>query len=171
MAQHISPTDLAVAIHLATASGTFQTLAKQMATSASQVHKAVARLQSAGLVLPESRQVNRAALLEFLTHGVRYAFAVQPGRPTLGIPTAHSAPPLDAEIDAVDACVWPSPDGDTIGRGIRPLYPGAVHLRERAPETYRLLALVDAIRVGGARERALAVERIAERLRLPARAA
>ncbi|MFN2326977.1 MAG: MarR family transcriptional regulator, partial [Gemmatimonadales bacterium] len=94
---------------------------------------------------------------EFLRHGVRYAFPAVTGRATRGVPTAHAGPALRERFDSADALVWPDHSGDSFGPSIAPLYPGATGLPERAPEVYRLLTLVDAIRAGRARERGMAI--------------
>jgi hypothetical protein len=47
---------------------------------------------------------------------------------------------------------------------VTPLYAAAVRLPERCPSLYESLALVDALRVGQARERKLAVEALAQKL-------
>ena len=47
-----------------------------------------------------------------------------------------------------------------MGWEIEPLYGGAIHLPDRAPDTYRMLTLIDAIRIGRARERNLAIEEL-----------
>ena len=49
-----------------------------------------------------------------------------------------------------------------------PLYRAAIHLPERCPSVYESLALVDALRVGRARERKLAAEALAEKLKATA---
>ncbi|MEQ1690999.1 MAG: hypothetical protein ABMA00_06930, partial [Gemmatimonas sp.] len=127
-----------------------------LGSSRSQAHAAIRRLRLAGLLRPDTMVVNRHQLLEFVLFGAKYAFPVRPGLVVRGVPTAHSAPALAEHIDAVDQLVWPSAHGDMIGESIEPLYPGAPELPQRAPETYRLLTLVDALRVGRARDRTLA---------------
>ena len=52
--------------------------------------------------------------------------------------------------------VWPDPDGKVRGESITPLYDGAAAAGRRDDRLYRALALVDALRVGGARERRIA---------------
>ena len=61
--------------------------------------------------------------------------------------------------------VWPHPEGDVRGEGLEPLYPSAVDAARRDGRLYECLALVDAIRVGRAREKALAIELLAKRIR------
>lgn len=104
------------------------------------------------------------ALLEFLVGGVPYAFPAEPGPETRGIPTAHSAPPLVGEIGADGAVVWPSAEGHVRGASVRPLYPGAPALARHNVRLYELLAIVDALRIGRARERQRAKALLHERL-------
>jgi hypothetical protein len=51
------------------------------------------------------------------------------------------------------------------GESLVPLYDGAPQLASTAPELYELLTLVDAIRVGRARERKMATEALDARLK------
>jgi hypothetical protein len=107
-------------------------------------------------VLPESKRLDRKALIDFLSHGVRYAFFPVLGPETRGVPTAHSAPPLADRIVSDDRIVWPSAQGRVRGSSLLPLYPGAPGLPERSPSLYEMLTLVDDGREGhsgAARER------------------
>jgi hypothetical protein len=121
-------------------------------------------LAAAGLLRPGTRTVNRLALREFLEHGVRYAFPARPGIEARGVPTAHAAPPLSSHIVSAHAYVWPSAAGPSSGQSVTPLYPAAIRLPDRCPSVYESLALVDALRVGQARERKLAAEVLARKL-------
>ena len=161
------PFDVALALRLIKPAGTLAELARELGVQASQVHQSLRRLDAAGLVLPGSRNANRAALREFVEHGVRYAFPARPGSGTVGIPTAHSGPDLSDRISAADAYVWPAAGvrGAIRGVAVEPLYKGAPLLKETSPETYRLLTLVDVFRVGRSRERALAAKHFHEALK------
>jgi predicted transcriptional regulator len=73
----LKPQDLLVALKLLTAAEedrTFPRLAAALGMSASEVHASVKRAVASGLVNPEARTARKAALLEFLVHGVRYVF-------------------------------------------------------------------------------------------------
>lgn len=120
---------------------------------------------NAGL-LHADREPNRAALLEFLTHGIKYAFPAKRGNLTRGMPTAHGAPPLAALIDSggEPLPVWPDPEGEVRGESFEPLYRSAPKAARRDPQLYEILCLVDAIRGGRARERTLAEKLLRERL-------
>jgi hypothetical protein len=165
----LRPLDVAVAIRLAQTPGaTFEALGRDLFMSTSTAHEAVKRLEAAQLVVRGSRRVNRLALREFLEHGVRYAFPATVAAQVQGVPTAHSGPPLAAQIVAVDPVVWPAAHGPVRGAGVTPLLARAAELPEHCPELYEALTLVDALRVGRARERTLASAALRERLRPPA---
>lgn len=153
----LKPVDIAVGLRLTEIpEAKYEQLGSDLGISASTAHASVRRLQESGLVRPSSRTVNRLAFREFLEHGVRYAFPARPGAMVRGVPTAHAAPPLAGHIIAEDTFVWPSVSGTSTGRAIAPLYPQATELPERCPSVYESLTLVDALRVGRARERKLA---------------
>ncbi len=135
-------------------------LANELEMSASEVHASLKRSLSSGLYNPDSRRENRAALLEFLTHGVRYVFPALPGPIRVGLPTSYAAEPLRKRIqfDPQEAPVMPLLDGPCRGPEIAPLYPSAPKAAQKDERLHRLLALVDALRSGRARERKIATE-------------
>ena len=145
-------------------------LGEELAASASQVHAALQRLDLAGLLKPDRRSANARALLEFLQAGVRYAFPAQRGPLRAGIPTAYSAAPLNTVVDAIDVVVWPAPQHPQAVQGfsLTPLHPRAPLLLERSPDTYRLLTIVDALRLGDPRVRTHARQALEQALSGPA---
>lgn len=167
----LRPHDVAVALQLTLTPGApYQVLATAVGLSRGEAHNVVKRLATARLVRPADRKVNLGALLEFVTAGVPYAFPGELGPETRGVPTAYSAPPLAAEIPATDAVVWPSADGTVRGASLQPLYPGAPATPQRNPKLYELLTLVDAMRIGRARERQRARTLLQDRLTAAANA-
>lgn len=162
----LKPLDVAVALRLAAVPGaSYEALSHDLLSSASTVHGAVKRLEAARLLIPGTRRVNQLALREFLDHGVRYAFPAEPGGEVRGVPTAYSAEPLASQIASADPLVWPVAGGLVRGARIIPLLPRAAELPERCPQLYQALALVDALRVGRARERNLASLALVDLLR------
>ncbi|MBK8003901.1 MAG: winged helix-turn-helix domain-containing protein [Gemmatimonadetes bacterium] len=158
----LKPADLVVALALAvrgeTAAMTYAGLGQALGLSSSTTHEAVRRLQAAGLLRPGTREPNAHALRDFVVYGVRHAFPPVLGREVQGVPTAHAGPIFRDVIDSSMPIVWPDAHGPVRGTGLTPLYPQATRLPERAPQVYELLTLVDALRVGRARERRVAVE-------------
>ena len=156
--------DIVLAIRLIRPASILAALAEELGVVPSQVHASLKRLAIAGLIRPGTRHSNRNSLREFIEHGIRYAFPVHVGRPARGIPTSHSAPLLAGHIDSADAFVWPAAHapGSVQGLSIAPLYAKAPMLAEKSPETYQAVALLDAFRVGNARERSIASQVLAE---------
>lgn len=168
----LKPQDLLVLLRLALVPEgdriTFQSLSVELGISASEVHAAVNRAKEVALVLKtrDGNVVNHKNLEEFVIHGVRYVFPAERGGLTRGVPTSHAAPPL-SRLFAKDELppVWPHPEGKVRGEALSPIYRSAPDAALRNRELYESLALVDAIRSGRARERALAVKEMSERLR------
>jgi hypothetical protein len=162
----MSPLDVVVLVKLCLQKGPISqmSLAKDLALSQSEISKSMARSRYAGLLYGAEHQVMRKGLMDFLIYGVRYAFPQQPGPIVRGIPTAHSAAPLADLIFSDEPYVWPSAFGHVRGHGIAPLYPKVVDAATRDPELYEALAMIDALRVGRARERNLAAEELKKRI-------
>jgi hypothetical protein len=166
----IGPLDIVVALRLTESAGTYAQVAEELNVVPSQVHLAVRRLSIAGLLRPGARSTNARSLLELLVHGIRFVFPVTKGPLTVGVPTAYSAPPLSAEVDAIDVLVWPAPLHATAVQGfsIAPLFRAAHTLIDRSPRTYQLLAVTDTLRLGDASMRLIASARMAQLLEVRA---
>jgi hypothetical protein len=143
-------------------------LAQALHISPSEVSESLQRSKFAGLIDPTKRLVRCQALLDFLIFGIRYVFPVQPGALVRGIPTAYSSTPLVTFIQSKESVVWPHPSGTLKGQSIEPLYPNAPEAALKDIALYELLALIDALRIGRARERELAVTELQQRLLNPA---
>lgn len=163
----MSPLDVVVLlkiISLGSSSWNQKPLAESLFMSQSEISKSVARSRYAGLLDPSGKNVRKLALLDFLKYGIAVVFPQQPGAVVRGIPTAHSAPPLNKIIQSTEHYVWPSGKGTLRGQSIVPLYPSVVEAVQKDKELHELLALVDAIRVGKARERELAINELQNRI-------
>ena len=134
--------------------------------SASEIHAALKRLEQAHLIANEGHPVLQA-VEEFLVHGVKYAFPATRGGVTRGVPTSYAAAPLRRLIVASADLppVWPHLEGSVRGVSLEPLYRSAPAAALRDPALYELLALIDAMRDGRARERKLAEEELRTRVR------
>jgi hypothetical protein len=164
----LKPQDVVVCLALLSTEAerlSYPALARRVGLSLSETHAAVRRATHAGLVQPDGRTVRRQALLEFLVHGLKYVFAPDWTGVTRGIPTAHAAPPLNAEFpDDELPPVWPDARGEKRGQGLDPLYRTVPRVAREDRALYEWLALIDAIRAGRARERTLAQKEITRRL-------
>lgn len=149
---------------------TFQRLAVELKMSQSEVHAGVRRAVAARLMsdaTTTSGQPVRAALLEFLLHGVKYAYPAEHGALTRGVPTGYAASPLNKVIrGSIDPPpVWPYTEGTVRGLAFTPLYPSVPVAALQDSRLYELLALLDAIRDGRARERDFAAKELTSRLK------
>lgn len=135
--------------------------------SSSQVHYALERLDYSHLFDKSERYLRPYEIREFISHGVRYAFAARPGPLKRGTPAAMSAPigeQLFVGSGRGPGYVWPHPEGDVRGEKIEPLYKHVPDMVENRPELYDWLALIDILRIGSAREREVAAEEVSERI-------
>ena len=140
---------------------TYEQLGEKLGMSASEVHAAVRRGTEAGLVRSESKKVISEAFLDYLIHGVRYAFPAVSGRLARGMPTGFAAPCLAGEFAETEfPAVWEHAEGTVRGQSVEPLHPSAPAASARDENFYRVLALVDALRGGRARERSAAATRL-----------
>jgi hypothetical protein len=165
----LKPQDVYVLLALSVRRGapwTFAALARELGISPSELHAAVERAELSHLLDRSTRRPHVRNLLEFIEHGIRYAFPASPGPLDRGVPTAFSAAPLDGLLAGAGgpALVWPYADGNTTGVAISPLYSSVPAAALRVPVLYERLALVDAIRIGRPREVAVAVEALRARM-------
>ena len=166
----LRPQDLVVVLKVALLRGrnfTYATLGADLALAPSEVHACISRVLLARLVTQnEDAGISPiyAAIREFVVHGARYAFPPISGPNTRGMPTAYGAPIFRNKFQPTDAPVWPMIEGQARGPALYPLYPTVPIAAAKDPSLYDMLALVDAVRAGGARERDLATTIIAERL-------
>ena len=143
-------------------------MAVQLGMSPSHLHSSVKRALSARLAVREGKQVRPLFrnLEEFLVHGLKYVFWGELGGVTRGVPTAYGARPL-CDVIVVSKAelppVWPDPEGTVRGVSLEPLYRMVPHAARQDKKLYELLALVDALRIGRARERAIATEELKKR--------
>lgn len=171
MATTLKPQDILVVLKLVALGQrpwSYAWLAVNLGMSPSQLHSAVRRALAAQLAVKKEDVITPHIrnLEEFLVHGLRYVFVAEIGRLTRGIPTAYAAPPLDKHFpeSAEPPPVWPDPEGTVRGLAFSPLYKLAPQAARSDPALYELLALLDAIRGGRARERDLAIKELSKRL-------
>ncbi len=149
-------------------------LAKELGMSQAQAYRAIRRGENSRIITivgtPQSRRsnikrINRQALFELLAFGVPYVFPAHLGRLERGIPTAGSAPILASHFASdPEPVVWPYHEGKVRGMAMKPLHPCVPEATLHDNTLYELLALVDAGRVGDARERELARDILRTRL-------
>ena len=143
---------------------TVQAVAAAAGISAGETHNSFGRLALSGLISRPGRTVATEQLLGFLYHGLAIAFPPLwlPAAP--GVPTCLLGDQFEEQLQTTAAVVWPMADGSVRGRGLAPLYAGAVTLPSRNPALYRLVMLLDVLRTGSVRQRWAASRELRHRL-------
>jgi DNA-binding Lrp family transcriptional regulator len=170
MTRSLSPQDVLVLAKLVSYGGRRPPMARvaaDLGLSPSQVHASLKRLERSRLIAPSTHEPRLRAVEEFLLHGVKYSFPALRGEVTRGMPTGYAAPPLSAAIAGGRDLppVWPHAEGAVRGVTLEPLHKAAPKAARQDPVLYELLALIDALRDGRARERQLAERAMTARLR------
>ncbi len=165
----LKPQDIVIMLKLVVKDGSewsYPALAYELFMSASEVHAGVKRAAAARLMDMHRKVPVKSNLLEFLIHGVKYAYPPDRAGLTRGMATGYAALPLKELITQPDEPppVWPDPEGKVRGYEFSPLYSSVPRACKVDPKLYELLALVDAVRDGRARERNSAVKEIRSRL-------
>jgi hypothetical protein len=159
----LKPQDVVVALKIALApenAPSYAHLAKSLFMSASEAHAAVQRAIASRLLAQSSEGLtaNRAAMQEFLLHGLAYSFPGVEGPMTRGMPTGAAAPHFSVLFDQTQSLpwVWPDANGEMRGPSLCPLYPNVPAACRLDENLYRMLTALDALRAGAARERKVA---------------
>ncbi len=146
----------------------FNKIAIELGMSPSEVHAASKRAIMAKLASKQEGKIRPIIrnLLEFLTFGIQYVFVPERSGLIRGMPTAHAVEPLVSNFmsSSEPPPVWPDSEGEVRGESFSPLYKSAPNAAKNDSELYQLLALVDAIRGGRARERDIAKKELKIRL-------
>ena len=157
------PQDIAVLmkiISMNNESWQLSTLSNSLIISISEISESLNRSKLAKFIDFEKKKINRYNLMEFLEHGIKYVFPQQPGSMMRGIPTAHSHPFIKSHFISEINFVWPDSKGEIMGLSIEPLYPKLIYAVKNSPDLYKLMSLIDVIRVGKVREIKFAVEEL-----------
>ncbi|RYZ90280.1 MAG: hypothetical protein EOP04_04380 [Proteobacteria bacterium] len=152
----LKPQDLIVAIAIFSEKEWTQTsIAKSLNLPQGEVSKALSRLEEGGLYNPVFKRVQKDSLYDFLAHGVKYVFPGKLGKSVQGIPAAwgvlggisDSSPPV-WEIPSEEA----RPSSVQRGRALNPIHKSALNLASVNAKARSLIAAIDSVRVGKARE-------------------
>lgn len=137
-------------------------LACRLGFDVAGTHRALRRLDEAGLYSVERRSVYRAAAEEFLIHAAKFNFPARWGSEVRGVPTSWAAEPLKAELAEPGGLppVWPYAKGTVRGLGLEPLHSMVSKAALADRELWERLALVDALRSNDN----VRVSRLAEKL-------
>jgi hypothetical protein len=136
----------------------YRDLSSELSISISEISQSLNRSHIAGLVDESRRRVHRQSLMEFIEHGLHYVFPVLPGTLVTGLPTAHSQEYFKNKISSDIEYVWPDEKGSIRGLAITPLHKNVAEAARRESKLYLLLAAIDILRVGRAREKKVALQ-------------
>ncbi len=137
-------------------------LANDLFLSTAEISNSLQRLAVSGLIDTDKKKVRTQALHDFLIYGIQYVFPQRPTGLSRGIPTAHSHPFMRSLFSSDQVYVWPDADSDEKGLAIQPLYPEVVRAVKKDETLYLMLALIDVLRVGKAREKVMAINKLKE---------
>jgi hypothetical protein len=126
----------------------------------SEISASLKRSEKAGLYNPEVRNVHRLAFTEFIQYGLKYVFPTRPGAMVTGLGTAHSHPYYKKFFQAEMQYAWPDEEGAIRGLMIEPLHPNVPKAARKDDLLYKLLASIDILRVGKARELKMAIDEL-----------
>ncbi len=136
------------------------------------VSQSLNRSVKVGLAKLERRtglpRVNVKALTEFIVYGLKYVFPAEVSEVSRGIPTSFAAPVLKGKIMSAGELIyiWPDARGSDMGQSVAPLYKSVPMAVKLDPYLYEYLALVDAIRLGNAREAEVATDELERKLKI-----
>lgn len=167
----LKPQDFLVALKIALNENrklTYADLGHELAMSTSVVYAAVERATICRLLIREHdklRAIN-SSLQEFILHGIKYVFPPIMGSINRGMPTGTAANPLKKFFSQREMLefVWPDSSGELRGISLQPLCPTVPHASRIDSNLYEALVLIDALRVGAAREREIAENELIMRL-------
>jgi hypothetical protein len=168
--RNLRPQDILVALKLAVIEGRKELNQKQLAESLSLSQGEIAfsldRLVSHGLLQENKLAVKRAALLELLVHGLKYFFPADISARSRGMPTglSHKSLKKSFRTAEVDQIVWPDEEGTARGMSLEPIYSTVPFAAKNDEALYELLAYLDVLRLGGARETNVATKALEKAL-------
>ncbi|HET7524294.1 MAG TPA: hypothetical protein VFJ79_09150 [Acidimicrobiales bacterium] len=142
-------------------------LARKLGFDVAGTHRAIRRLDEAGLYSVGRRRVYGAAAEEFLIHAAKYSFPARWGSEVRGVPTSWAAEPLKAELAESGGLppVWPYAKGSVRGLGLEPLHAMVPKAALADRDLWQSLALVDALRSNdSARITQLAAKLLSEKI-------
>lgn len=149
-----------------------RSLESSLGLSKSEISQSLRRSLESGLAIKGRTtgrpQPNAVALYELIANSLKYVFPPKLGQLARGIPTGVDAPVLSSLLSRAGefVYVWRDPHGKAQGQSVEPLYRSVPQAVRRDPDLYAMLALVDAIRLGKARETAVASAELKRRMGL-----
>ena len=162
----LKPQDILIACKLFTlgeAEWPIRRLAGSLSISVGETHAAIERGKISGVLgLPRGKlNVGRRKFFDLVTVAVPQVYYAVRGSVESGVPTAMHAEPLKGVFPRDGRpipLIWPSELGTVKGESLIPLYSTVPRAVQHDPDLHRLLALIDVVRVGDAKDRKLATD-------------
>lgn len=138
-------------------------LAGSLSISTGEVHAALERGKASGVLgTPRGKlNVGKKKFFELVSVAVPQVYYAVRGSVEMGVPTAMHAEPLKGVFSRDGRpipLIWPSELGTVKGESLFPLYSTVPRAVQHDPALHRLLALIDVVRVGDAKDRKLATD-------------
>ncbi len=139
---------------------TYLELAHDLFMSTSEVHASIKRSTRSQLFDPSLRKPQKEALHKLIFHGIKYVYPPVIGGLSRGLLTGPSHPIISDNTFWAESerYVWPHPQGEDQGMSLSPLYRSVPDAALIDWQLYEAMAMIDAIRVGRARERKIAAD-------------
>lgn len=151
----LKPIDITVLAYVVSADvgsdWTQSELAQDLGVSQSNIHRALKQLEVSELLV--RREPRRSAFRDLIVYAVRHVYPASMGAPARGVPTAHSAPALAERFRSDLVLVWPHDGAAAYGTSLEPMHDCVPAVALRVPAFHNMMALIDVMRVGRARER------------------
>lgn len=168
----LKPIDLLIGLKILTSKEgwTQMGIATELCLSSSQVNSAIKQLLGSNLfTLRDGRPCPTfSVLIDFMIFGVPYCFPAKVGELSVGMPTAYAAEPLCHQISLGNdpIPIWPYALGKNRGIVLEPLHRNVPKALTEYPDDnlHEILVLLDAIRIGRAREKNIAQKLLIEKL-------
>ena len=163
----LRPQDVLVAcklFSLGESEWSYARLAGSISISPSEAHAAVERCRAAGVLgTPRGKlTIAKRKFFELCTVVVPQVFYAVRGAVESGVLTSIYAKSLEGVFQPdprrVIPLIWPHESGTTKGESLLPIYSTVPRAVQHDEMLYRLMALIDVVRVGEAKERRMAID-------------
>lgn len=136
-------------------------LAESLCMSQSEISASLKRSEQGHLLNRDEKILYPQNIQDFLIYGFSYVFPAELGPVNKGLVTAQSHPFFLEQFPPLAIpFVWAYKKGGSLGQTIAPLHPRQAEAALKDKKLYQLLACLDVIRIGTAREKQLAIEEI-----------
>ena len=104
-------------------------------------------------------EVNKIGLYSLLVNSIQFLIPAEVGSIINGVPTAFSSPDSREHFAQEEfPYVWSQQKGDTKGISLEPIYSKAALLKDNNDDLYKVLGILDLLRIPNARGRSFATK-------------